>query len=649
MLRLSVLRPRLGRMAVRHLSSSPPYSDEYQFLHHSELPTDVFQASLPRLPIPTIENTCQRYLNAQKPLLTDEQFAHTQDVTLRFQQGIGKNLQLVLRKRDKANKHTSYISKPWFDMYLTDRRPIVINSNPFMSYIDDPDTPYNDQVIRATNMTIAALRFMRTLEAGILTPEVFHLNAAKSDVPGMRKLVKLLPRRVASFGAYYYKAFPLDMSQFSSLFASTRVPRIGKDELKKTHASKHILVIRNGHLYAVDVMDASGDILSPADIHGSIASVANDPSPPPESPLGYLSAENRDTWAAVREHLLETGNGEALEAVDSALFCIVLDDARINDDPVAAFKQFLHGDAANRWFDKSFSIVFSGEGKAAINFEHAWGDGVAVLRLFNEIFRDVTEKPRVGPDSHPGTAHVRRLEWKLDGTSKQAIADAKKRFWEFADSVAIGMFMDPRYGKDICKQSRISPDAVMQMGFQVAYHRLTGQTVASYESCSTSAFLHGRTETIRPATEATLALSRALNSSTRPERAQLRQLMEDCSKRHGELTVNAAKGQGCDRHLFALRLLAEELEDTMPDFYKDPAFQPFNRFKISTSTLSTPYVETGGFGAVEADGFGIGYSIRERELGAMISNYPAHTDVDSFVDCLESTFHDLHDILVPGS
>ena len=38
-----------------------------------------------------------------------------------------------------------------------------------------------------------------------------------------------------------------------------------------------------------------------------------------------------------------------------------------------------------RWFDKSFQLVLCKDGKAAVNFEHAWGDGVAVLRFFNEV------------------------------------------------------------------------------------------------------------------------------------------------------------------------------------------------------------------------------------------------------------------------
>jgi hypothetical protein len=35
-----------------------------------------------------------------------------------------------LVERDKKNKHTSYISAWWFDMYLKDRNPVPINVNP---------------------------------------------------------------------------------------------------------------------------------------------------------------------------------------------------------------------------------------------------------------------------------------------------------------------------------------------------------------------------------------------------------------------------------------------------------------------------------------------------------------------------------------
>jgi hypothetical protein len=39
-----------------------------------------------------------------------------------------------------------YFIAPWFDYYLRDRKPIAINSNPFMAFAMDPDPQYYDQV-----------------------------------------------------------------------------------------------------------------------------------------------------------------------------------------------------------------------------------------------------------------------------------------------------------------------------------------------------------------------------------------------------------------------------------------------------------------------------------------------------------------------
>lgn len=101
-----------------------------------------------------------------------------------------------------------------------------------------------------------------------------------------------------------------------------------------------------------------------------------------EFPLGVMTAENRDTWAAVREHLIETHNETALDTIDSALFLVSLDDKAdySPENPVPIVQNMLHGDAnglINRWFDKSFSMIVCKDGNAGINFEHSWGDGEA--------------------------------------------------------------------------------------------------------------------------------------------------------------------------------------------------------------------------------------------------------------------------------
>lgn len=47
-------------------------------------------------------------------------------------------------------------------------------------------------------------------------------------------------------------------SQYQGLFGATRIPRKGQDEIKRTEKSSHICVMRNGHFYAVNVLDNDG-------------------------------------------------------------------------------------------------------------------------------------------------------------------------------------------------------------------------------------------------------------------------------------------------------------------------------------------------------------------------------------------------------
>ena len=69
--------------------------------------------------------------------------------------------------------------------------------------------------------------------------------------------------------------------------------------------------------------------------------------------------------------------------------------------------------------------------------------------------------------------------------------------------------------------------------------------------------------------------------------------------------VTSTAGQGFDRHLFALRHLAEA-NGRVPELYTDDAYKTLNHVILSTSTLSSPAVFIGGFGPVVPDGLGIG-------------------------------------------
>lgn len=637
--------------AIQILPSSYQYSSDssYQFLQRSKVPSDHFQKSLPRLPIPELPKTCERYLKSQQPILNNEEYSKTEKLVKDFENGVGKDLHEELKTLDKQNKQTSYISGPWYDMYLKDRRAVMLNHNPFMAMKLDERPAYNQPAIRLSNFLVSSIRFAKSLRDNVLEPEVFHLNPEKSDTSQFRNFVRLLPKAVSWYGAYWYKAFPLDMSQFPRLFNSTRIPKPERDELFTDPTAKHIVIFRRGHPYIFDVLDKDGNIKPANEILALVQGVLSDEVEQAEHPIGILTTQDRDTWTSYREQLEQAGNSETLKKIDSAFYAIALDDSFVTDDATTFSRQFLHGDnLGNRWFDKSFSLIMLANGMTSLNFEHAWGDGVAVLRFFNEVYKETTENPFVHPDSRPAPIDVeqdvQRLEFNLTDEIKAGIGKAKEKFDSAVEGLELHYIQYPRLGKNFIKKQKLSPDSFMQLAIQLAYFKQYGGTVATYESCSTSAFRHGRTETVRSCTSAT---KHACDLFSKPgtSKDELRKAMVECSNVHGQLTKEAAMGQGFDRHLFAMRTLAEKRGEAMPDLYLDPAYKSLNHIILSTSTLSSPAIFIGGFAPVVPDGYGVGYGIDDDQLGFVVTAYPPNRDAKAFLRCMEQSLDEMHDVL----
>ena len=400
--------------------------DPYHYLAAPAIiPTFHFQRSLPRLPVPDLSVTIDRYLAAQRPLHADDDagdaaFAATEAISRAFVENEGAELQRELLRRNAAAPHTSYISGWWFDAYLRDRAPLPLNYNPFIGFTDD-DIVENDgkheandndentnsgsrdaQLLRAVNFLVSSARFYNSLTTETLDPEMYHLNRSKSDNLTIRRILKYIPSFVSFYGAYLFKIFPLDMSQYGHLFHSTRVPQIGKDVLVKRPAPRHVVVLRRGYFYSLTILEKDGRIVDPMKLMAALKAIIEDPRPVVEYPVAAFTTTHRDRWANLRSALLHSSvdegdvvtngvienevNAKSLYLIDSALFHLCLDDAApsgVDDrtERLSLSDIFLHGvEGVNRWFDKCFSLIVCANGKAGVNFEHAWGDGVAVLR-----------------------------------------------------------------------------------------------------------------------------------------------------------------------------------------------------------------------------------------------------------------------------
>ena len=285
-----------------------------------------------------------------------------------FRDGDGKVLQEELKAIDAA-KYSSFISEPWFDMYLESRDALMLNVNPQLTFKDDPrGGAYMGQVRqfvckgaglryllpltslyfllllllddaqteRAAAIVASSVRFYRTMRDEKLKPEIFETKPQRSSAPWFQTLISLIPRSLyptyAAIGLA--GAYPLDMSQYSSLFSSTRVPKEGRDELVKYREkdSRHVIVQcgPSGRMYAVTVLNEDGSAVPAADIAARLRECRRDSESWGDSgaPIGCLTAAGRDDWAAARADLLfgdNEMNAAALHKVDSALFALCLD------------------------------------------------------------------------------------------------------------------------------------------------------------------------------------------------------------------------------------------------------------------------------------------------------------------------------------
>ena len=120
-----------------------------------------------------------------------------------------------------------------------------------------------------------------------------------------------------------------------------------------------------------------------------------------------------------------------------------------------------------RWFDKSISYIVTPSGRTALNFEHAWGDGVAVMRLVNDVYDENYTNPQLTPAAEGPTNLVEKVEFKLPDSVKIGIDQAKKDYEQITSSLSVNILEFKEFGKNLVKKHKLSPDAIMQLGFQV--------------------------------------------------------------------------------------------------------------------------------------------------------------------------------------
>ncbi|XP_025221658.1 carnitine O-palmitoyltransferase 1, brain isoform [Theropithecus gelada] len=578
-----------------------------------------YQRSLPRQPVPSVQDTVRKYLESVRPVLSDEDFDWTAVLAQEFLRLQASLLQWYLRL--KSWWASNYVSDWWEEfVYLRSRNPLMVNSNYYMMdflYV----TPTPLQAARAGNAVHALLLYRHRLNRQEIPPTLLM---------GMR---------------------PLCSAQYEKIFNTTRIPGVQKDYIRHLHDSQHVAVFHRGRFFRVGT-HSRNSLLSPRALEQQFQRILDDPSPacPHEEHLAALTAAPRGTWAQVRTSL-KTQAAEALEAVEGAAFFVSLDAepaGLTREDPAASLDAYAHallaGRGHDRWFDKSFTLIVFSNGKLGLSVEHSWADCPISGHMWE--FTLATECFQLGysTDGHckghpdPTLPRPQRLQWDLPDQIHSSISLALRGAKILSENVDCHVFPFSLFGKSFIRRCHLSSDSFIQIALQLAHFRDRGQFCLTYESAMTRLFLEGRTETVRSCTREACNFVRAMEDKEKTD-PQCLALFRVAVDKHQALLKAAMSGQGVDRHLFALYVVSRFLHLQSPFLTQVHSEQ----WQLSTSQIPVQqmhlfdvhnypdYVSSGGgFGPADDHGYGVSYIFMGDDMITFhISSKKSSTKTDS--------------------
>ncbi|KAH9249048.1 hypothetical protein BASA81_013260 [Batrachochytrium salamandrivorans] len=548
------------------------------------------KTQVPQLPLPELEHTLQVLLEscralAQSPseLLALEQIIANMllaDSPARLAQ---HKLELL---RDQASvQHTSWFIQFWNQhAYLKDRSSVAHNVSYHLLLRDDIfANKTSPPLFRAARFVYHALHYRDLVCQGQLAPD-------------RHPTTKLA----------------MDNSQHKFLFHTCRIPGQTQDWCRMYDWQRfpHFTVARNGRFYLVQ----SAPNATVREIYSQLDWICRDADKKSSGQIGLLTSQTRDEWFADRAKVLRN-HSTALLQLESAAFLVCLDGAQPQSRRSVAVHMLnaSEEDVGNRFWDKSSQIIVSSNGKIAYVAEHSMCDGVTTARFVNHVLQAMDDEALEEEQSITLTAaKPKEIVFRLSATMQRQCVQAKKDFVTRMALTESDVLQFTQFGSDRIKSEfQLSPDAFAQMAIQSAGRLVFGSYRATYESTQTRTFAQGRTEVTRVLTEDSKKFCDALWGFSPPNKDgnDLKSMLTNACKRHGEYVQKAVRGMGCDRHLLAIKLVGGGGE-----LFTNELYLRAGRWDISTSGLSGSGIDGWSFGEVVEGGVGVAYSVQPQHL-----------------------------------
>jgi len=542
---------------------------------------------LPRLPIPPLEETADELKKRVKPIVSEEDFAvfcrELDDFSAPG--GEGRTLhERLLGFQSALPGNNSWLRPFWDDSYISYQHSLPRNMH------------YTLQ-LRSEKWSPEALpRFTAAMACTIQ-------NIRWERIPAERSGKACIS--MDTMGGMFYTRIPAPVRDV------WYYPRL-TDPLTAAVACR-------GHWFILSLTDSQGNVLSPDTLQAAFQDIRRQAAElPPAAGVGAFTCAAREVALEVRNALSHyLLNRLSLESVEKAVFAICLDEDGAEEVPFG--RSVLGGDASNRWFDKVFQLISSGE-RLGASLEHSGCDGIMFAYIFGQADEGLSNDSfQYSTDTAP--AHVRLLEWFIPGQLAGRLKEIRADFSAWDTSIRFDQKRIAALSKATLKQLQCSPDAVAQLLFQAAYHRCAGTMHSVYEAVSTRGFYGGRTECIRSGTEESLAFIEAFHAGQPREVTEA--LFRAAATVHSDNTARCKAGLGCERHMTGLSCAHQMYfpEKTLPAVFQTAGYRALKHDVLSTSSIPGSAIDYFAFVPVVQDGLGLGYALSDNGLHVAVSSY----------------------------
>ncbi|WP_405741344.1 choline/carnitine O-acyltransferase [Streptomyces sp. NBC_01525] len=592
---------------------------------------------LPKVPLPTLEESCALFLEWCRPLLTDAERAATEAEVAAFlaPDGPGPALHAALAAYDALPATHSWLDTFWPYRYLGRRDRIALNANFFFLFRDEePTGPGGDpQLDRAAGLIAGALHHKRLLDEERLPPVV-------------------------------QRGRPHSMDQHRYLFSTTRIPGTVQDTVRAPYSAewpgpsraRHIVVFFHGRMFRLDVLAPDGTPYGLDDLRAGLDAVREAGAAPaaPGTSVGHLTTLARAEWADARAALLaDPGNAAALDTVETALFCVCLEDVA-PDGTQEACDELLYGDRGNRWFDKAVSLIVFADGRAGINIEHCELDGTTVLAFVDGLLATTPEEhARLAGARTQGPPAPSPLTFTTDDATRARIRAAADAFTAYGRATATRTVAFDDFGADTAKALGVSPDAFVQLAYQLAHHRAKGRLGATYESIATRQWRRGRTEAMRVVTEEIPHYVAAMEDPA-TDRTTRRAAFRAAAEAHATRAKDCQAGRAPEQHLWELELIQRRRgpELGLPDqpaLYRSPGWLTMRDDYLSTSSAPSTHIQYFGFGSTSSRCIGVAYVLLPDRFHLYLSTPEAvAAPMHAFAEELRGAVAELRELMGEG-